>query len=64
MFCAGDLTHGGLDSCHGDSGGPATVVIEDRHTLIGKLTFFFGKNLSLFWIKPNYLMTLLSISSS
>ena len=36
MFCAGDLEHGGLDSCHGDSGGPATVVIEDRHTLIGK----------------------------
>ena len=36
MFCAGDLAHGGLDSCHGDSGGPATVVIEDRHTLIGK----------------------------
>jgi len=36
MFCAGDLEHGGLDSCHGDSGGPATVVIEDRHTLIGR----------------------------
>ena len=36
MFCAGDLEHGGLDSCHGDSGGPATVEIEERHTLIGK----------------------------
>ena len=50
MFCAGDLAHGGLDSCHGDSGGPATVVIEDRHTLIGKLTVYYCKNLFLFGI--------------
>ena len=44
MFCAGDIEHGGLDSCHGDSGGPATVVIEDRHTLIGNINLF-----SMFW---------------
>ena len=44
MFCAGDIEHGGLDSCHGDSGGPATVVIEDRHTLIGNISVFV-----IFW---------------
>ena len=37
MFCAGDLEQGGLDACHGDSGGPATAIIEGRHTLIGTI---------------------------
>lgn len=29
MFCAGDLTAGGVDTCRGDSGGP--LVVPDRN---------------------------------
>ena len=43
MFCAGNLTAGGVDSCQGDSGGPIVVGSRDtRVTQVGIVSFGTG----------------------
>ncbi|KAK3786437.1 hypothetical protein RRG08_012425 [Elysia crispata] len=38
-LCAGDLTHGGVDTCKGDSGGPLMCKIRDTYYTYGIVSF-------------------------
>jgi secreted trypsin-like serine protease len=42
MICAGDLQLGGVDSCHGDSGGPLFVNGPSGYLLVGTVSGGFG----------------------
>ena len=53
MLCGYNL---GTDACNGDSGGPFTVDVDGKHTLVGVVSFGFGcaeVSVPQVWINTN-----------